>query len=59
MGSLPSLAGVQSGGGVAFMAHLSGFIVGAVLIKLFSKPDLLAAARRQTPVFTTRQPWRN
>ncbi len=58
MGSLPSLAGVQSGGGVAFMAHLSGFVVGAVLIKLFSKPDLLAAARRQMPVFTTRQPWR-
>jgi membrane associated rhomboid family serine protease len=48
----------QSSGGVAFMAHLGGFVVGVVLIKLFTKPDLLAAARRQPSVFTTSQPWR-
>ncbi len=48
----------QSSGGVAFMAHLGGFVAGVVLIRLFTKPDLLAAARRQPQVFTTRQPWR-
>jgi membrane associated rhomboid family serine protease len=58
MGTLPSLAGAESAGGVAFMAHLAGFVVGALLIKVFAKPDLLAAARRQTTMFTTRQPWR-
>ena len=58
MGSLPSLAGAGSTGGVAFMAHLGGFVAGVALIKLFAKPDLLAATRRQTAIFTTRQPWR-
>jgi membrane associated rhomboid family serine protease len=58
MGTLPSLAGAESAGGVAFMAHFAGFVVGALLIKVFAKPDLLAAARRQTVMFTTRQPWR-
>lgn len=28
--------GPQSGGGVAFMAHIGGFIAGAVLVKLFT-----------------------
>ena len=62
VGSMPGLAGAQSGaqssGGVAFMAHIGGFVAGVVLIKLFTKPDLLAAARRQPPMFTTNQPWR-
>ena len=57
-GSLPALAGASSSGGVAFTAHLGGFVAGAVLIKLFSKPDLLAAARRHPAIFTTSQPWR-
>jgi membrane associated rhomboid family serine protease len=48
----------QSSGGVAFMAHVGGFVAGVVLIKLFTKPDLLAAARRQPRVFTTHKPWR-
>jgi membrane associated rhomboid family serine protease len=48
----------QSSGGVAFMAHVGGFVAGVVLIKLFTKPDLLAAARRQPTVFTTHKPWR-
>jgi membrane associated rhomboid family serine protease len=46
VGSLPSLAGQSSGGGVAFLAHLGGFVAGAALIKLFSKPEYLAAHRR-------------
>lgn len=40
--------GAQSGGGVAFMAHIGGFIAGVVLVKLFavgSRP----AARRVAP----------
>ena len=28
--------GPQSGGGVAFMAHIGGFIAGVVLVKLFA-----------------------
>ena len=31
------------GGGVAFWAHFGGFVAGAVLIKLFTRPDYLAA----------------
>jgi membrane associated rhomboid family serine protease len=31
------------GGGVAFWAHFGGFVAGAVLIKLFARPDYLAA----------------
>lgn len=40
--------GAQSGGGVAFMAHIGGFIAGVVLVKLFavgSRP----ATRRASP----------
>ena len=28
--------GPQSGGGVAFMAHIGGFIAGAVLVRVFA-----------------------
>jgi membrane associated rhomboid family serine protease len=28
--------GPQSGGGVAFMAHIGGFIAGVILVKLFA-----------------------
>ena len=28
--------GPQSGGGVAFMAHIGGFIAGAVLVRIFA-----------------------
>jgi membrane associated rhomboid family serine protease len=34
------------GGGVAYMAHLGGFVAGVVLIKLFAKGDLVEAHRR-------------
>ncbi|MGH9464995.1 MAG: rhomboid family intramembrane serine protease [Thermoanaerobaculia bacterium] len=37
--------GREAGGGVAFWAHLGGFVAGAVLIKLFVKPQYLAAHR--------------
>jgi membrane associated rhomboid family serine protease len=35
------------GGGVAFWAHLGGFIAGVVLVKLFERPDHVAAHRSQ------------
>jgi rhomboid family protein len=57
-GSLPALAGAESGGGVAFTAHVTGFVAGALLIKLFARPDLLAATRRHSMAFSSRQPWR-
>ncbi len=37
-----SLAGSEIGG-VAFWAHLGGFAAGVVLIKLFERPDHVAA----------------
>jgi membrane associated rhomboid family serine protease len=45
-----SLFAVGSGGegGVAFVAHLGGFISGAALIKLFARPELVA--RHKTPI---------
>jgi membrane associated rhomboid family serine protease len=33
----------QTGGGVAFWAHVGGFAAGVVLVKLFTRPDHLAA----------------
>jgi membrane associated rhomboid family serine protease len=37
----------SEGGGVAFWAHLGGFLAGVVLVKVFSKPEHLAAHRQQ------------
>jgi membrane associated rhomboid family serine protease len=35
------------GGGVAFWAHLGGFVAGVALIKLFVRPDMVAAHQAQ------------
>jgi membrane associated rhomboid family serine protease len=43
LGGLTSVAGAQAG--VAFWAHLGGFIAGVALIKLLERPDRLAAHR--------------
>ena len=32
----------REGGGVAFWAHFGGFVAGAILVKLFARPDYLA-----------------
>jgi membrane associated rhomboid family serine protease len=40
LGGLPALAGMESGG-VAFWAHIGGFVAGLVLISLFVKRDNL------------------
>jgi membrane associated rhomboid family serine protease len=40
LGGIPSLAG--EGGGVAFWAHVGGFVAGAAIIRLFRNPKLIA-----------------
>ena len=57
VGSLPSLSGAGSGGGVAFLAHLGGFVAGALLIKPFARPEYLAAHRRYLSQLALRS-WR-
>jgi len=44
---LPSLA-AESAGGVAFWAHVGGFVAGVVLTFVFRNPELLAAQRALT-----------
>ena len=46
IGGLGSSVGEQ-GGGVAFWAHLGGFVAGVVLIKLFERRDKVAAHTSQ------------
>lgn len=42
--ALPGLTGVrEASGGVAFMAHIGGFLAGLLLIKLFEKDDFVYA----------------
>ncbi|MHC4177558.1 MAG: rhomboid family intramembrane serine protease [Planctomycetota bacterium] len=57
VGSLPTLAGSGFGGGVAFLAHLGGFVAGLALIKLFAKPELIAEHRARTTVQFPQRPW--
>jgi membrane associated rhomboid family serine protease len=57
VGGLPTLAGTATGGGVAFLAHLGGFIAGLLTIKLFAKPELIAAHKAHTRIEVhTRRP---
>jgi membrane associated rhomboid family serine protease len=44
-GGVTSIVAAQEGGGVAFWAHLGGFLAGVVLVKLFERPERLAAHR--------------
>jgi membrane associated rhomboid family serine protease len=44
LGGLPSLA-QDSAGGVAFWAHVGGFLAGVILVYVFRDPDLVAAHR--------------
>jgi membrane associated rhomboid family serine protease len=34
------------GGGVAYWAHIGGFVAGVVLVKVFARPDHVAQHRR-------------
>jgi membrane associated rhomboid family serine protease len=47
LGGLPALAG-DDGGGIAFWAHVGGFVAGVVLLFVFRNPQLLAAHRALT-----------
>jgi membrane associated rhomboid family serine protease len=40
-----TVLGRETGGGVAFAAHVGGFVAGAVLVKLFARSDYVAAHR--------------
>ena len=44
--ALPALQGAAEGGGVAFAAHVGGFVAGLALIRLFTNPRLLEMRRR-------------
>jgi len=44
IGGIPALA--SEAGGVAFWAHVGGFVAGILLIPVFAKPDRIAAHRR-------------
>lgn len=39
---LGGMTGTEASGGVAFAAHIGGFIVGALLVKRFARPDYIA-----------------
>ena len=47
LGGLPALAGASSG--IAFWAHVGGFVAGVVLVGPFHQPAYLEAHRRQIP----------
>lgn len=42
VGGLTSIVGERSGGGVAFWAHIGGFVAGLVLVKVFERRNRLA-----------------
>ncbi len=45
LGGFSSMAVSGEGGGVAFWAHVGGFVAGVVLVKLFARPEYLVAHR--------------
>ena len=47
LGGVTAVAGAKSGG-VAVWAHIGGFVVGAILVKVFARRDLVAAHRAGT-----------
>ncbi len=55
LGGFTMVGGSATEGGVAFMAHLGGFVAGAALIKLFAKPELVRQHRVPRVVVHTRR----
>ena len=47
----------QAGGGVAFWAHIGGFVAGILLVFVFRRPDLLDARRRLSKRRLARHSW--
>jgi membrane associated rhomboid family serine protease len=58
VGGLVGMLGEERGG-VAFWAHIGGFVAGAVLVKVFASARDVAAHRRQhwRPAGRVREPW--
>ncbi|HXY69080.1 MAG TPA: rhomboid family intramembrane serine protease [Gemmatimonadales bacterium] len=56
LNALPELAGAHGNGGVAFWAHIGGFVVGAATIKLFANGAYLES-RKQNPWAPQRLRW--
>jgi membrane associated rhomboid family serine protease len=57
---LQLLSGVASAnvkGGIAFWAHVGGFVAGVVLVFWFKRPDLIAARERLTRRYQARHRW--
>jgi membrane associated rhomboid family serine protease len=52
---LPTIGATE--GGVAFWAHIGGFLAGLLLVGPFHRPSYLAAHRAQTPRRTARHRW--
>ncbi|NKC01036.1 MAG: rhomboid family intramembrane serine protease [Pseudomonadales bacterium] len=46
-----------SGGGVAFWAHIGGFVAGVVLVFAFRDPQMIAARKRIAPRRSARHSW--
>ena len=55
IGGIPSLSG--DGGGVAFFAHVGGFLAGLALVPLFRQPARVAAHRELMMRHADRQPY--
>jgi membrane associated rhomboid family serine protease len=55
LGGLPALAGLGGEGGVAFWAHIGGFVAGLILIRFFARQEFLA--RRPVPERVSRRRW--
>jgi membrane associated rhomboid family serine protease len=45
LGGITSAIGEPAGGGIAFWAHLGGFVAGVALVKLLERPERVAAHR--------------
>jgi len=56
LNALPELAGAHGNGGVAFWAHIGGFVVGAATIRLFANGAYLES-RKQNPWAPQRLRW--
>ena len=46
-----------TGGGVAFWAHIGGFVAGLAMVFVFRRPDLLQARRQLTRRYNARHRW--
>lgn len=59
VGGFSSVAGTgEEGGGVAFWAHIGGFVAGVILVKLFARADHLQAHRAHHWQPAARGNWR-